>query len=343
VKGYQRPTTPRLDALREEGKLQLAQGLAASVATGSSLPLMLNVVREPGNVEELRNGSANLFRRAKEAGYKTFWLSSQESKMLNKAGVRYIDVVTTEEDAHFELAQKGDKAVFSWLEQIEWGEKNFVFLLLRTAHKPYLNNYDQEEGRYGIWPTHDLLTPEEQLSNAYDNSLRYGDSVLAGTIDFISRRLAGDTLWVFTSDHGQMLGEEGKWGHNRLNWDVASVPMVMFQKRDEPEDKPYILPDDDVVSHYEMGKWLLGKMGYRLHNPNEETDVHYFHGEKLLEDNLFVRVIETPEGLFFCPVSLVSKIGQHAPCTLADGRGVLVKTFGRETVNDARPPEVPEC
>ena len=307
VAGYKRPTTPHLSALATSGQLQVASGLAASVATGASLPLMLNVVNEPGNLAALDSGVANLFRRAQEAGYKTFWISTQESKLLNGLDSQHIDVRITREDDPLNLSTGGDRVALEWLPAQPWAEKNFVVLNLRTAHTPYADAYRAEPERYTRWPTHDQnLSANQRRSNAYDNALLYLDSLLADTIEFATETFSGDLLWVFTSDHGQMLGENGSWGHNRLRPAVASVPMMAFERRDNFADTPYQLPDSNLVSHYEMGRWLLREMGFELINPNKVEGIHYFHNEKLYGDNLFQQVRETPEGPVFSDMHLVS-------------------------------------
>ena len=307
VAGYPRPTTPRLSALAASGQLQVASGLAASVATGASLPLMLNVVNEPGNLEALDSGVANLFRRAQEAGYKTFWISTQESKLLNGLDSQHIDVRLTREDDPLTLSAGGDRVALDWLAAQQWAEKNFVVLNLRTAHTPYADAYRADPERYMRWPTEGSDLPlNQRRSNAYDNALLYLDALLADTIEFAKSNFRGDLLWVFTSDHGQMLGENGSWGHNRLRPAVASVPMMAFERRDDPADATYQLPDSNLVSHYEMGRWLLGEMGFKLENPNKVEGVHYFHNEKLYGDNLFQQVRETPQGPVFSDMQLVS-------------------------------------
>ncbi|WP_295802019.1 sulfatase-like hydrolase/transferase, partial [uncultured Microbulbifer sp.] len=294
-------------ALAASGKLEVSNGLAASVATGASLPLMLNVVNEPGNLAALDSGVANLFRRAQEAGYKTFWISTQESKLLNGLDSQHIDVRITREDDPLSLSADGDRAALGWLAGQQWAEKNFVVLNLRTAHTPYADAYQAEPERYSVWPTEGGgISVNQRRSNAYDNALLYLDSLLADTIEFAQENFRGDLLWVFTSDHGQMLGENGSWGHNRLRPAVASVPMMAFERRDNPSDTPYRLPDSNLVSHYEMGRWLLGEMGFRLDNPNKVEGVHYFHNEKLYGDNLFQQVRETSQGPVFSSMQLVS-------------------------------------
>ena len=314
VGGYHRDTTPKLSSLWAQGKLQAAQGIAASVATGSTLPLFMNVTAEPGNFRMLEDGTANMFKLAKAAGYKTFWISTQESKMMNGIGSRFVDVHITQEDNPIDLRMRGDKAVLDWLETQEWGERNFVVINLRSTHSPYYEAYAAEDDDFPRWPDGDEITYETRMSNAYDNAVVYLDQILASTIDFLNENFEGDHLWLFTSDHGQELGEEQRWGHNRLTANVAGVPIVLHQKHDDDSDTRYRLPDNDFVSHYEIGQWLLGTMGYTLTNPNQQQSVHYFQGEKLHEDNMYMRVVETDDNLLFCRPTLVSRHDRDEEC-----------------------------
>lgn len=314
VGGYYRETTPNLSALWAQGELQAAQGIAASVATGSTLPLFMNVTAEPGNFKALEDGTANMFRLAKAAGYKTFWISTQESKMMNGIGSRFIDVHITKEDNPIDLSMNGDKAVLDWLENQAWGERNFVVINLRSTHSPYEEAYATEDEGFARWPDGDEVPYDTRMSNAYDNAVVYLDQILASTIQYLSDNFDGDHLWLFTSDHGQELGEDTLWGHNRLTANVAGVPIVLHQKHDDDSDTPYRLPDSRFISHYEIGRWLLGTMGYQLDNPNEQQNVHYFQGEKLHEDNLYMQVVENDDTLIFCRPTLVSRRAREEAC-----------------------------
>jgi glucan phosphoethanolaminetransferase (alkaline phosphatase superfamily) len=305
--GYSRDTTPRLGARVETGEMLSRHGIAASVATGSSLPLLFNVIREPGNVLELERGMANLFKQARQAGYKTFWLSTQESKLLNGLDISSIDVVITREDEPVDLAQKGDRLILDWLEEQEFGARNFIVVNTRTAHSPYADAYAAQDD-FGVWPDGSQLPYSERQSNAYDNAMRFLDQLQDDSYSWLLQRFPGNSLWVGTSDHGQLVGEGGQWGHNRLEPEVASVPLVV-SRHPATEHLP-----DGFVSHYQLGKWLLRVMGADLVNRNEVKGVHYLQSDKLYEDNLFLEIHEQGNPLSFCDVSMVSRYQKNDDC-----------------------------
>lgn len=319
VAGYGRNNTPYLQRLAGAGELQVRQGLASSVATGASLPLLLNVVNEPGHIAMLQSGVANLFRRAKEAGYKTFWLSTQESRMLNGVGSQYIDVRQTREDDPIDVERYGDLAVNEWLGEQQWSDKNFVFILLRSVHSPYSENYDSADTDFEIWPVNDThLTTHVKLNNAYDNSIYFVDQLVEQQIALLKETFRGNTIWLATSDHGQLLGESQQWGHNRLDPHVASVPVLLHQWPTHAQHKPYQLPEESIVSHYELGNWLLDLMGFALDNPNHTRNVHFFQSDELYGNNMYQPVIENGQELTFCDVEQVDNYVRLPTCAISD-------------------------
>lgn len=327
IAGYARETTPNLRELFAAGELQLAHGIAAAVATGASLPLMLNTVNEPGNMDALQGQAANLFRKAKEAGYKTFWLSTQESKLLNGVGSQYIDVNITKEDDPIGIMSSGDEILDEWLAEQAWGSRNFVFILLRSVHLPYQENYASSESFVEKWPTNAPgITREGVFNNAYDNAVLYMDQLLKDSFDKLGSVLEGNTVVIVTSDHGQMVGENNRWGHNRLHPMVASVP-VMLYKTKAWQDSPEInLPDQDYISHYELSGWILGMMGFDLINPNKTPGLHYFHSDNIYGDNLYQPVVESNHNLKFCEKSQVSGFILIPSCAKQDN---LVESGGK--------------
>ena len=305
--GYARDTTPRLAARIEAGEMHSRHGIAGSVATGSSLPLLFNSIREPGNVQEMEGGVANLFRQAKQAGYKTFWLSTQESKLLNGIGMPYIDVNMTREDDPLEMAIEGDRLVLRWLQEQDYGSRNFIVVNTRTVHSPYADAY-QEHDESRLWPDDQALSNDERESNAYDNAMRFLDQLQDDTYIWLRERFPHSSLWVSTSDHGQMVGEDGQWGHNRLTPEVAAVPVIVSRHSATAQ-----LPEH-FVSHYQLSKWLLRIMGAELVNPNEQAGIHYLQSDNLYEDNLYRQVQERGDRLDFCNITLLSRYPDNDAC-----------------------------
>jgi len=74
---------------------------------------------------------------------------------------------------------------------------------------------------------------QAEITNAYDNSLRYTDHFLARVVDFLGQaQKRYDTAMLYVSDHGESLGESGLYLHG-VPYAIAPrvqtrVPLVMW-------------------------------------------------------------------------------------------------------------------
>lgn len=286
VYGYERDTSPHLVALQHQGLLDVVPGQAASVATGSTIPLLINGVDEPGNIDEITRKTANLFKLAHASGYSTFWVSAQESKLMSDIGEKWLDRHSTREDAPVQYAQKGDRAILERLTRVATSGRSFGVIQTRATHIPYEEAYAHDAAFQVAWPDSASLDINQRQSNRYDNALRYFDSLVVDVMA-MATRLPGRTLVIVTSDHGQMLGDQGRWGHNVLTPQVAAVPMLLFST-----DGKSRWPREPVFSHNELHGWLASQIGWRVINPNAKPGISWFHGNNPYGDNLFVKITQ---------------------------------------------------
>lgn len=301
VLGYARPTTPRLAATPG---LLARPGIASGVATAVSLPSFVNLVSHPGQHHLLRQQPYNLFRLARQQGFRTLWLSSQESKLLANLGSAFMDVRISREDHPLRFRQQHDHALPQLLAQQPLGPRSFVMLNLRSAHSPYEDNYRHLGTRFQHWPTGRHLPYHVRKSNAYDNAVRYADDVL-GEIIRQFNALSGERYLLITGDHGQLLGEGGRWGHNDLQPEVADVPVLVLA-REAPASATATLATQTHISHYEAAVWLAGRLGYTVSNPQWREGEHYLLGKLLWQDGPLRRIREQDGQRHFDPPQLLS-------------------------------------
>ena len=92
-----------------------------------------------------------------------------------------------------------------------------IVLHQQGSHGPaYHRRYPDHFKRYTpVCTTADLSRClQNEIINAYDNSIAYTSYVLAQTISLLSRLSADyNTLMLFVSDHGESLGEKGLYLH----------------------------------------------------------------------------------------------------------------------------------
>lgn len=305
VFGYARNTTPNLLRRLDNGTMLAKPGIAAGVSTIVSLSHTINQVYQPGRQNLLRNNNNNIYRHAKAQGYQTLWISSQESKLLSFLGADHIDTTLTNEDYPLLYAQRGDAGITEVLEQQDWHNKSFAIINLRTVHSPYASNYEGIADHLAHWPTDDAQNRHERENNAYDNALVFLDQVLE---DIISRfeALPGEGYLVITGDHGQFLGRDNRWGHNKLEPEITEVPVLVLSKNSPPKALDDIR-SERWVSHLEMMRWIGSKMGIVVQNAQPDANLHFVKGSKLLGDNHIMTVRESDSGLIYGPKKLVSE------------------------------------
>lgn len=139
-------------------------------------------------------------------------------------------------------------AAVDWLKKNERSDDYYLTVEAFDPHEPFDASEefkamypDSFEGFYE-WPRYDELneqeTPEavEHLCNQYCATLTMADKWLGRLLDEMDRQnLWEDTLVIFTSDHGHMLGEHGVTGKNRYHaWnEMSRIPLFVHLPGDE--------------------------------------------------------------------------------------------------------------
>lgn len=130
-----------------------------------------------------------------------------------------------------------------WLDESRGDRPFFAFLNYLDAHAPYLppppfntmfgpNVSDREpviveELNRTIEATPEIVRAE---TDAYDGSIAFLDAEIGRLFDELERRAVLENTYVIIgSDHGDELGEHGRWGHAAsLHEEVVHVPLLIF-------------------------------------------------------------------------------------------------------------------
>lgn len=245
--GYERRTTPALDALAANGVLARNHFALAS-QTRASLPQMLysryftpsifpdsyNVpLEEPWNLfQELDREAISLPRALAAAGFRTAALSAHawlrpdtpfaaEFDELRRLG----DEVPVDPFYGYPTAGQVTDAAITWLDRYRRDDV-FLYLHYMDTHFPHPwgpeaqelggDDLDVEAARRAFTPEGRVrdedrpLTAEQHryLDALYDGGLRHADREVGRLVDYLRRRgWLEETLIVVTSDHGEHLAE----------------------------------------------------------------------------------------------------------------------------------------
>lgn len=291
--GYRRNTTPQLAALRSDPHFVCKEGIAAGVGTLSSFYSFWNGVRDPRNVRAFVEQQTNLFRLAKQHGFRTVYLSSQGANLLRGAGAQYIDQLITIDSRETQYQHRHDEMLVDLLPEVSLGARNFIVLHLRSAHGPYASNYALRP-ELAVFRTDDLGYLDYQRAT-YDDAVRYNDWINVQLIDAFRARVA-DPLYLFiTSDHGQLLGEDVRHllGHGQLLPEVARVPVLLYQQHGDPAIAG-ALRQIDWPTHYEMTELVARLLGFEIRDPNGRPGTYFINGTGYHGSAGLIRVRKSP-------------------------------------------------
>jgi glucan phosphoethanolaminetransferase (alkaline phosphatase superfamily) len=254
--GYERPTTPFLLSQIENPNFFHTVALSSGVSTDISVAFFLNAgFGEAGSIKAAK-GNHCLFKIAKEKDYSTHFLSIQSAEQL-----RYIapylcassldDYKTLEDIAPTTPDHQAadDKDLLSYLEKIiKFDTKQFVILHQRGSHAPW-------EMRS---KTKNQIFPHDSKINHYDNSVIEFDLFMK---DFYRIVSASDKkiLVVYLSDHGEALGQDGKWGHGQLITTAFETPLIIQSFNQDLPPETRLIPK--FIPHYNVSLYLLKAIG----------------------------------------------------------------------------------
>lgn len=211
INGYNRPTTPKLE--QQNGLISFPNVYTEHTYTAVSLPQILT------NQGQVQNDSEyfSIYDILNKANYKTYWVGNQA---LEKS---YTPIVKTNDSIHlidafksvFSFDKLRDESLIPVAANIlEQNPRSVISLHMIGSHWWYEDRYSPKEKVFS--PVIDSkyipsLTPE-QLINSYDNTLVYLDKFMNKLIGVLEDEET-PTVLVYISDHGEQLGEDGKWLH----------------------------------------------------------------------------------------------------------------------------------
>ena len=239
--------------------------------TNRSLPLLMVEPSQPISANIFK--FPTLFSYAKAAGYRTSFVTANDNEWREFIDP-HIDFLRRNLAASTHSEQytfSNDDDMLPVIAGIaQSADKHFMVVESYAAHWPYSDRYESCPlcRRYLPDRTQKPLSfsPEShrEIENSYDNAVIYFDQF----VDQLIRGLTRPSLIVITSDHGESLGEAGKWGHCSAGLQQMWVPLVFiatdatvaraaaFQELQEHRDFP--------VSHANIFPTLLRIFGFQL-------------------------------------------------------------------------------
>lgn len=235
VYGYSLPNTPNLQKLKEAGDAFVFNDVisphSTTVASLSKLFTFCNYESEKDWYDYI-----NLIDVMNEAGYKTFWLSNQESSGIwGNVAQLYAQHSTKHEFTRLRDSREDygivDGELFPLIDRAiaEKEEKNFFVIHLMGAHGAYYNRFPYAFSKFNKDDVPLTVDDEKKKVVAqYDNAIYYNDYVIN---EIVNKFKEDETLLIYVSDHGEAVYDEnGFAGHIEENPSrhMIEIPMIVW-------------------------------------------------------------------------------------------------------------------
>ena len=191
-------------------------------------------------------------------------------------GAKNVDEIITNDMKLIFFSKYHDEGLAKLLNEIDFTTgKHFVVLHMRSPHSPFENRYKGREAEFEKFkPAAESKDRFTYYQNTYDNALLYTDMAIDSMVAEFEKLNQGKNYSIYiTADHGELINYNGMYGHNNLVIEQAKVPFFVKKKNNAA------LPP--VVSHYQMVKMIAQDIGAVIHNPNEEDNTYYLHGNNI--------------------------------------------------------------
>ena len=236
--GYYLPNTPNLDDMAARGEISVFRDVVSphstTIAVLSKLFTFCNHESDKPWYEY-----SNLIDIMNSAGYKTHWLSNQESSGIwgNVAQIyaahsnvsHFTRIRDSREDDGLE-----DGALFPLVDEAiaqRDANKNFYVVHLMGGHGLYYNRFPYIFTKF----TKDDIQlnvneAQKTVIAQYDDALYYNDYIVSGIIDKF-RCTGEDSIVVYVPDHGEAVYDEGGFtGHIEENPSrhMIEIPVIIW-------------------------------------------------------------------------------------------------------------------
>ena len=260
--GYERDTSPVLDALAEEGVLfeqamsSSSWTLPAHATMFTGLPSSTHVLTDSEH-GVLSASLPTLAEHMRAGGYRTaaFWRAPflEPSFGLDRGFDVYVDCANVNKRGEKSKARNDVSGgttvdrVAAWLDE-DGAEPFFLFVHLWDVHydylppEPYDSLFDPDyegkaDGRVSRLNSKRFGERDvEHVVALYDGEIAWTDHNIGRLIEELDARgHLANTLVIITSDHGEEFYEHGEFGHRKALFEESiAVPLILVQRGELP-------------------------------------------------------------------------------------------------------------
>lgn len=218
IDGYARNTTPRLSAIPE--LINYPHFESCGTATLESVPCIFSHLNQSDFSRKKARAEENLLDIVKRTGVSVIWRDNNAGCMGTCVRTGSISLesetdpkLCADGECHDDILLKDFDSVMPQAA----GSATFLVLHQKGSHGPaYFKRYPESARHFKPDCRIESVQrcTQEEVVNAYDNTIVYTDSMLANLIDQLrARQDSVDSVMIYVSDHGESLGENGIYLH----------------------------------------------------------------------------------------------------------------------------------
>ena len=237
VNGYDRPTTPYLEQLAQQGWLHnWGIGLAGGYCSLISNNLLLTGLNSLPDPSQQLWRWPTIFQYAQARGYRTTYFDVTSNQFWIGQSNDLADLDTWRSRDQFPSAHpfERDLVVAEQLQRlVSQSQGNFIWVNKRGLHFNYTSHYPPQATIWQPVSTARFDPAEPQLLiNAYDNALRYNLNQFFERLIAPNPDILQNTVILYTADHSQTLSKQGEtWTHCVGSRAEMMVPIFLLSQQ----------------------------------------------------------------------------------------------------------------
>lgn len=228
--GYGRPTSPKLESMKDQLAV-FTQVVASRPYTIETLEQVLTFADQENPDLSLKKPS--LMNMMKQAGYKTFWITNQQT--ITKRNTMLTNFSEQTDEQHYmnnsraQNSREYDENVFAPFKEVlnDIAPRKFIVVHLLGTHMKYDFRYPPEFAKFndrtGI--SEGMSDTQVESINAYDNAVLYNDYVVSTLLQTLQAK-DERSLMVYFADHGEDVYDTPP--HNFLGRNEARPTLAMY-------------------------------------------------------------------------------------------------------------------
>lgn len=228
--GYHRDTNPKLSSIKKELKI-FKRVYASRPNTIESLEQVLSFADQTH--PDLYKTKPTLIAMMKQAGYKTIWISNQQTltarNTILTTFARQTDQQVWLNNARSQNSYSFDEKVLEPFSRAleDKAEKKLIIVHLIGTHMSYKYRYPDSFNFFksGLDLPKELSEEKIEKINAYDNAVRYNDTIVYELVNKL-KSVNQHSVLTYFSDHGEDVYDSK--GHDFQGRNEAAPTLPMY-------------------------------------------------------------------------------------------------------------------